>query len=155
MNAAAANLSHTINHLSFGNELSENQKASIEKAKGVALPTKFSPLDEQSFVAEKPHTVSHHYMKVVSTHYKIGSGWAGKMMAYQILATNQVMPYSEEDVPEAKFIYDISPMAVVVEKKGRHFYDYITSLLAILGGTFTVVQLFDNTLYALFKPKAD
>ncbi len=67
----------------------------------------------------------------------------------------QEMPYAEEDIPEAKFIYDISPMAVVVEKKGRHFYDFVTSLLAILGGTFTVVNLFDNALYAVFKPKAD
>jgi len=67
----------------------------------------------------------------------------------------QVMPYGEEDVPEAKFLYDVSPMAVVVQKKGRHLYDYITSLLAILGGTFTVVSLMDNTLYVLFKAKAD
>mmetsp|Transcript_11647 Transcript_11647/g.19778 ORF Transcript_11647/g.19778 Transcript_11647/m.19778 type:complete len:462 (+) Transcript_11647:1-1386(+) len=155
LNAAAANLSHTVNHLSFGNDLTEAQREYIESLNRVSLPAKFAPLDDQSFAVEKEHTAYHHYLKVVSTHYKLGRGWAGKMMAYQILSTNQVMPYQEEDVPEAKFIYDISPMAVVVEKKGRHFYDYLTSLLAILGGTFTVVQLFDNTLYALFKPKAD
>jgi hypothetical protein len=66
-----------------------------------------------------------------------------------------MMPYADEGVPEAKFMYDITPMAVLVEKKSRHFYDYITSLLAILGGTFTVVSLIDNSIYFIMKPKAD
>lgn len=65
------------------------------------------------------------------------------------------MPYADEGIPEAKFMYDITPMAVLVEKKSRHFYDYITSLLAILGGTFTVVSLIDNSIYFVMKPKAD
>lgn len=157
LNSAMANLSHTVNHLSFGSELSEHQASLIRRTRGVEMPTKFAPLDAQSFVVGKDHTSYHHYLKVVSTHYKLGYRGAGmsKMMAYQILGTHQVMPYGEGDVPEAKFMYDVSPMAVVVERKGRHFYDYVTSLLAILGGTFTIVQLLDNTLYSLFKPKAD
>ena len=137
--------------MSFGNELSEYQKGWISSMK-VALPEKFSPMDGGEFVVVgAEHAVFHHYMKVVATHYRIGR----KAMAYQILSTNQVMVYAEEDVPEAKFIYDISPMAVVVEENGRYFYEFITSLLAILGGTFTVVSLLENTLYLAMKPKAD
>jgi hypothetical protein len=90
LNAKAANLSHTVNHLSFGADLTDEQKQYIEKTKGVNMPVKFAPLDAQSFVVEKEHTVFHHYMKVVSTHYKLGRGWAQKMMTYQILSTNQV-----------------------------------------------------------------
>jgi hypothetical protein len=155
LNGAMANLSHTVNHMSFGNELTEAQQARIRRAKGAELPARFSPLDGQSFVVDKQHTAHHHYMKVVSTHYKLGSGWADKLLAYQMLSTNQIMPYDEEAIPVAKFMYDVSPMAVEVEKKGRHFYDYVTSLLAILGGTFTVLNLVDNAVYAAFKPKAD
>lgn len=77
------------------------------------------------------------------------------MHAYSTSPPHQVMPYGDEDVPEAKFMYDVSPMAVVVEATGRPFYDYVTSLLAILGGCFTMVSLFDSTLYAVFKPKSD
>jgi len=149
-----ANLSHTVNHLSFGNELTEAQKYKITR-RGVELPAKWSPMDLLDFVVQKPHETFHHYLKVVPTRYKLGSTWRNQMLAYQMLSTNQVMTYDESAVPEAKFIYDISPMSVVIEKKGRHFYDYITSLLAILGGTFTVVSLFDTTLYTIFKPKAD
>ena len=54
-----------------------------------------------------------------------------------------------------QFHYDISPMAVVVKREGRKFYDFITSLLGILGGTFTIISFFDNAIYLVFKQKAD
>ena len=122
----------------------------------VDLPAKFSPLDGQAFVVDKQHTAFHHYLKVVAGHYKLGRFKSSSARrSFHVLATNQVMPYEEDAIPEAKFMYDVSPMAVVVDRQGRAFYDYITSLLAILGGCFTVVNLLDNTLYAIFKPKAD
>lgn len=62
------------------------------------------------------------------------------------------MTYGVEDVPEAKFSYEISPMAVIVKKTGRRWYEFVTSLFGILGGTFTVVGLLDSTLYRLLKP---
>jgi protein disulfide-isomerase-like protein len=155
LHASMANLSHTINHLSFGTELTDHQKNFILSHKGVDVPAKFSPLDKTDYITTKPHESFHHYMKVVGTHYDLGRAWSSKLFSYQLLGSNQMMPYSEDGIPEAKFMYDISPMAVLVEKKSRHFYDYITSLLAILGGTFTVVSLIDNSIYFVMKPKAD
>jgi hypothetical protein len=40
-------------------------------------------------------------------------------------------------------------MAVVVTNKGRRWYDFITSLCAIIGGTFTVVGLVDTLLHKM------
>ena len=51
--------------------------------------------------------------------------------------------------PEARFSYDISPMAVVVEKKGRKWYDFVTNLLAIVGGTFALFKLLNDSLNRL------
>ena len=42
-----------------------------------------------------------------------------------------------EDVPQARFSYDLSPMAVVVKKEERKWYDFITSMCGVIGGTFT------------------
>ena len=67
-----------------------------------------------------------------------------------MLAESQVMQYEEDEVPEAKFSYDLSPMAVVVSNKGRRWYDFITSLCAIIGGTHTVVGLVDTVLNRFF-----
>ena len=44
-------------------------------------------------------------------------------------------------------------MAVVVTSKGRRWYDFLTSLCAIIGGTFTVVGLLDTFLHKFFKDK--
>jgi len=76
---------------------------------------------------------------------------ARDVVGYQMLAQSQVMHYDEMDVPEAKFSYDLSPMAVVVINKGRRWYDFVTSVCAIIGGTFTVVGLIDAALYKIIK----
>ena len=68
-----------------------------------------------------------------------------------MLTQSQIMHYDEMDVPEAKFSYDLSPMAVIVQNKGRRWYDFITSLCAIIGGTFTVVGIVDAVLHKIIK----
>ena len=35
-----------------------------------------------------------------------------EILGYQMLSQSQVMHYGEAEVPEAKFSYDLSPMAV-------------------------------------------
>lgn len=72
-------------------------------------------------------------------------------LGYQMLSQSQVMHYSEIEVPEAKFSYDLSPMAVLVSGKGRRWYDFLTSVCAIIGGTFTVVGLVDALIYKVIK----
>ena len=61
------------------------------------------------------------------------------------------MEYNVAEVPQARFAYDISPMAVVVRKEDRKWYDFLTSLCGIIGGTFTVVGLIDGFFGEMFK----
>ena len=83
----------------------------------------------------------------------IGSCSKNMPTLYQFLEQSQVVSYDEVNVPEARFSYDLSPMSVVVEKSGRKWYDYLTSLSAIIGGTFTTLGLIDAVLFKVFKPK--
>jgi len=55
------------------------------------------------------------------------------------------------DIPEARFAYDLSPMAVVINRKGKRWYEFITSVCALIGGTFTVVGLLSSFLGVVFK----
>ena len=73
------------------------------------------------------------------------------LLAYQMVESSQVMNYDELDVPEARFSYDLSPMAVVFEKKGKRWYEFLTSIAALIGGTFTVVGLISSFLGVLLK----
>ena len=56
-------------------------------------------------------------------------------------------------MPQARFSYDLSPMSVNIVRKGKHFYEFITSMCALIGGTFTVVGLLSAFLNMIFKPK--
>merc|ERR1711871_1896652 len=116
LNAAMTNLSHVVNHLSFGTPLASSTERKLSK---YAQFQSNYPLDGGRFI---------------SPDFQVG-GLMSKMrdvIRYQTLVQSQVMHYSEMDVPEAKFAYDLSPMAVVVSSKGRRWYDFVTSVCAIV-----------------------
>jgi len=152
LNAAMTNLSHIVNHLSFGQPLNQIQKRKMKKFPEY---TSTAPLDGNVYVNKDYHQAHHHFSKVVSTHYEVDGMLSRKnrIMGYQMITQNQIMHYDEMAVPEAKFSYDLSPMAVVVTSKGRRWYDFLTSLCAIIGGTFTVVGLLDTFLHKFLKDK--
>lgn len=152
LNAAMTNLTHRVNHLSFG-EMGRIQSRQVKRAlKQVPEALQqFTPLDDGMYKTKQFHSAYHHYIKVVSTHLNVGS--AKLPTLYQFLEQSQIVYYDTVNVPEARFSYDLSPMSVVVEKAGRKWYDYVTSLCAIIGGTFTTLGLIDATLYKIFKPK--
>jgi len=156
LNAAMTNLSHSVNHLSFGEPLDKKNRKYRRIVKQVPEEHKqFTPMDDSNWVTAEYHQAFHHYIKVVSTHLNMGKAKSddNSLMAYQFLEQSQIVFYDESAVPEARFSYDLSPMSVVVEKRSRKWYDYLTSLCAIIGGTFTTLGLIDATLYRVFKPK--
>lgn len=154
LNAAMTNLSHVVNHLSFGEPIdTKNRKAKRILKQVPEEHQQFAPMDGTSYVTKESHQAFHHYIKVVSTHLNMGSTESNMMLTYQFLEQSQVVYYDVVNVPEARFSYDLSPMSVVVEKKNRKWYDYLTSLCAIIGGTFTTLGLIDATLYRILKPK--
>jgi thiol-disulfide isomerase/thioredoxin len=154
LNSAMTNLTHVVNHLSFGEPMDQQSRRTKRILKQVPEEHRqFNPMDEAFYLTKDFHQAYHHYIKVVSTHLNVGSSSANQMLTYQFLEQSQIVYYEVNNVPEARFSYDLSPMSVVVEKKGRKWYDYLTSLCAIIGGTFTTLGLIDAVLYKVFKPK--
>ena len=58
-------------------------------------------------------------------------------------------------VTEAKFSYDLSPIAVNYSRESRTWYDYLTGVLALIGGAFTVIGLLDRSLSSLSTKKSN
>jgi len=152
LNPAMANLSHTVNHLSFGptQDALKNHNFKRYMKRVPKDYQEFTPMDAKVYGAREFHQAFHHYIKVVSTNIEKGSS---SFLVYQFLEQSQIVKYSADDVPEARFSYDISPMSVSVKADGMKWYDYLTSLFAIIGGTFTTLGLIDASLYTVFKPK--
>ena len=154
LNSAMTNLTHVVNHVSFGEPLDQQSRRAKRILKQVPEEhQQFNPMDDSMYLTKEFHQAYHHYIKVVSTHLNVGASVTNQMLTYQFLEQSQIVYYDVNNVPEARFSYDLSPMSVVVEKEGRKWYDYLTSLCAIIGGTFTTLGLIDAVLYKVFKPK--
>jgi len=140
INPIMVNLSHIVNHMQFG--------AAVDPVLESKLPTKHQflmhPLDGKSFHVQKMHTAPQHYMKVVSTLYEFSGGQA--VNSYQLTTQSRIATYAEEEIPEAKFSYDLSPISVIVSQERKPFYRFLTSLFAIVGGTYTVISLLDGAV---------
>mmetsp|Transcript_8601 Transcript_8601/g.32345 ORF Transcript_8601/g.32345 Transcript_8601/m.32345 type:complete len:463 (-) Transcript_8601:683-2071(-) len=148
------NLSHIVNSLEVGTPLPTGITKQVERVASDEF-LRFDPLKGNVYVNYKRHQAYHHHIKVVPTDIEIQGTWRGKneVRVYNLLSESQINNYDQEDVPEARFSYDFSPMAVNVSKKGKEWYEFVTSLCAIIGGTFTILGLIDAVLVKVFKPK--
>jgi hypothetical protein len=61
--------------------------------------------------------------------------------------------YQDTEVPQARFSYDLSPMSVTIVRQSKTFVTFVTSLCAIIGGTYTVLGLVSGFMNVIFKPK--
>jgi len=138
------NLTHRVNHLSFG-----PVDAGVGPS-GYAIPEKYThtdPMRGKHFPTYRPHEAYHHHMKLIGTRIDHHS------VIYQILQESQLALYNAESIPEIKFLWDISPMSVRLSREVRPWYDYVTNLLAIVGGAYTTLGLINSTLLRIIKPK--
>lgn len=136
VNPVLTNVSHKVNHLSFG------EKDAKSWASWQRVPETFvshlSPLDGKVFAVGHFHEAPQHYLKVVSTHVQ-----GQDRILYQMTHSDRVrrLPKDTQKAPQARFSYDFSPMSVVVKENSKRWYEFLTSLFAILGGTYTIVEL--------------
>jgi protein disulfide-isomerase-like protein len=150
LNSMMTNLTHLVNDFSFGQPggplMSQLLHILPLKRFFDAIPNaekKSNPMKGKYYPTYQFHQAFHHHMKVISTHvpFLFSSG-----LVYQVLAESQLVIYEEMEMPEIKFIWDLSPLSVNLEEENRHWYDYATSLFAIIGG--------NSLMLKVFKPKA-
>eukprot|EP00747_Dinoflagellata_sp_TGD_P070573 gnl/TRDRNA2_/TRDRNA2_156650_c0_seq1.p1 gnl/TRDRNA2_/TRDRNA2_156650_c0~~gnl/TRDRNA2_/TRDRNA2_156650_c0_seq1.p1 ORF type:complete len:278 (-),score=42.05 gnl/TRDRNA2_/TRDRNA2_156650_c0_seq1:301-1134(-) len=132
LNLAFTNVSHKINHLSFGEE-PHRYTGFVETAD---YEDHVQPLDGKSFTVNAFHLAPHHYLKVVHTRFET-TGWRSYQQTHQW----SIRGIERRSIPQAKFSYDLSPVEVVVRPSHRRWYDFVTSVLAIVGGCYTVLSM--------------
>jgi len=137
------NVSHQVNSLSIGSPYTARL---VSEMKGIPaeVTSKMTPMNGNIYTTQNLHESYHHYLKVVST----GVPNLENTKAYQIIPSSQLSYYRNDMVPEAKFVYDLSPISVSYRTSSRRWYEYMTSLFAIIGGVFTMVGLIESTIQA-------
>lgn len=146
------NVSHQVNSLTVGDPMAVHRvETSYIKNLPEKLKGKIAPMNGNVYVTENLHEAYHHYLKVVPTQVDGLQIGARFLRAYQILPNSQLAYYRTDTVPEAKFVYDLSPIKVFYRKSNRRWYDYCTSIMAIIGGVFTVVGILESSVEATVK----
>merc|ERR1719329_1458558 len=85
LNPVMANLSHIVNHLSFGQVLTKYATDQLERIpEGYFSMDKTRLLDNEAYGNDKYHQAFHHYIKVVSTMLSTSTD-ANPVMAYQMI----------------------------------------------------------------------
>eukprot|EP00164_Ancoracysta_twista_P002154 GFYU01002843.1.p1 GENE.GFYU01002843.1~~GFYU01002843.1.p1 ORF type:complete len:476 (+),score=158.73 GFYU01002843.1:50-1477(+) len=140
LDPAMLNLSHKVNHLSFGEPLSQGDKNALpsgeyEKMNRISGQL-FSNNDQANITIE-------HYIKVVGSTYHILSG--KQIAAYKFTSNTHL--YTDSELASAMFTYDISPLEVITVQEKMPFYHFLTSVCAIIGGMFTVIGLIDSVVF--------
>ena len=135
------NVSHEIHDLSFGDSKLMKQITQHHKTTDL-IPSNYEestkPLNGNVYITKELHSAYHHYLKLVPTN----------VHTYQVMQSSQLALYQPDKVPEAKFVVDLSPISISYRRADRHWYDYVVSVLAIVGGTFTIVGMFESALRA-------
>merc|ERR1719191_934533 len=139
LNFAYTNVSHKVHHLSFG--VDDKRAWGVFSSPSSKIPKEYqghmAPLDGKAFVVDRFHNAPHHYIKVVSTMFE---SW-GKVRSYQMTHQHRTATIGRHDTPQAKFSYDLAPVEVVVSLESKVWYDFLTNILAIVGGAFTVISI--------------
>lgn len=151
------NMSHEVHELTFGKPIELNRVRNNQAKVPALFEEQMSPIENFVYVTEKYHSSYQHHIKVVRSEYEYAEGFmpgkGRKGTAYQLQAQSQLTLYNEDVVPEARFVYDFSPVAIRYRTKSRKWYDYVTSVMAIVGGTFTVIGMLDSSIHLMAKNK--
>jgi thiol-disulfide isomerase/thioredoxin len=144
------NVSHKVNHVYVVGDrdaLRDFVKTASRNLYGDALRN-VQPMKEQVFIAAKAHTAPQHFLDVVPTSF------SKDVTMYQAAVQSHQVEIPVTEVPQARFQFVFSPLTVKVQSQSRPFYDFMTSLFAIIGGTYTFISLIDkfmDTVSTRFK----
>ncbi|XP_061358237.1 protein disulfide-isomerase 5-4-like isoform X1 [Gastrolobium bilobum] len=144
--ASQMNMSHFINHLSFGRHVSPRVMSDVKRL----IPyvgSSHDRLNGRSFINTRDlgaNVTMEHYLQIVKTEvitrkdYKL-------VEEYEYTAHSSVA--QSLHIPVAKFHLELSPMQVLITENQKSFSHFITNVCAIIGGVFTVAGIMDSILH--------
>jgi hypothetical protein len=139
------NISHKVNHISFGVDTDISYVKKNFKDTGIV-----SPLDgvEQIVQAKKEGSgidtaIYEYYTKVVPTTYR--SLDKEPVHVYQFTANSNNI--QNQQMPSLYLRYDFSPVTVRYTEKRESTSHFLVQICAVIGGVFTVAGLLDSALH--------
>ncbi|XP_063435409.1 endoplasmic reticulum-Golgi intermediate compartment protein 1-like isoform X1 [Mytilus trossulus] len=131
-------MTHLIHKVRFGMDLQE----------GKEVKGSFNPLEDVDRSAGQALATHNYIVKIVPSVYEDKRGNVGYPYQYTY-SYREVMQYGHGGrvVPAIWFRYELSPITVRYIEKNKPFYTFLTTVCAIVGGTFTVAGIIDSFIF--------
>ncbi|XP_052102668.1 endoplasmic reticulum-Golgi intermediate compartment protein 1-like isoform X2 [Mytilus californianus] len=131
-------MTHLIHKVRFGMDLQE----------GKEVKGSFNPLEDVDRSAGQALATHDYIVKIVPSVYE--DVRRNIIYPYQYTYSyREVMQYGHGGrvVPAIWFRYELSPITVRYIEKNKPFYTFLTTVCAIVGGTFTVAGILDSCIF--------
>ena len=80
------------------------------------------------------------------------SGWNKQIFqTFQYAVNTHTLQELKDELPNVRFIWDMDPIGVEIKEETKSTYEFVTSLLAIIGGIFTLFGIIDGSVYSITK----
>ncbi|KAG8188412.1 hypothetical protein JTE90_007987 [Oedothorax gibbosus] len=133
----AIDMAHLIHEVSFGTKLASGQKGS------------FNPLKEVDKTSAKDIESHDYVMKIVPTTYENLAGLKVESYQYTYAYKSSVtFSHTGRIMPAIWFRYDLTPITVKYTETRPPLYSFLTTVCAIVGGTFTVAGIIDSMIFS-------
>lgn len=135
------NMEHYIHDLTFGEHVEHLR----------AIPdSSFAALNEIKGNSSDPYASHDYIMKIVPTIYEDVRG--NQMFPFQYTyAHREYTPFAHGGFrvpPTIWFRYDLNPITVKYIEYRKPIYTFLTTICAIIGGTFTVAGIIDSLIFS-------
>lgn len=121
---------------------------------GIVRKWQAAPLNNKHFIGHENHYSYVHYIKLVAKSFALSGTPSDDdlhMHSYSAVSTEHEVPINIP--PFIALQYDLSPIAVLEYPKYTPLYHFLTNFMAIVGGVFAIVGLFENVLFQITKSK--
>ncbi|KAL3173678.1 hypothetical protein MRX96_041492 [Rhipicephalus microplus] len=129
-------MTHIIHDLTFGVKMTDEVRGS------------FNSLDEMDKSGANAIESHDYVMKIVPTVYEKSKGERIESYQYTYAYKSYVsISHSGRIMPAIWFRYDLTPITVKYTRRSIPLYSFLTSVCAIVGGTFTVAGIVDSLVF--------
>ncbi|KAF8767402.1 Endoplasmic reticulum-Golgi intermediate like protein [Argiope bruennichi] len=144
-------MAHIIHEVSFGTRMGNSPiKGSFNPLKGIDRSKARAFFDDDLILLTGLNIESHDYvMKIVPTIYETLDGLKIETYQYTYAYKSSVtFSHSGRIMPAIWFRYDLTPITVKYTESRPPLYSFLTTVCAIVGGTFTVAGIIDSMVFS-------
>ncbi|CAD6194373.1 unnamed protein product [Caenorhabditis auriculariae] len=130
---------HIIHSITFGDDVTKKN-----------LKGSFDPLRDKDTTKDEPLYTHEYILKIVPSVYEDISGHITNSYQYTFGHKAYVTyHHSGKIIPAIWFKYELQPITVKQTERRQSFYTFLTSICAVVGGTFTVAGIIDSSFFTI------